>query len=51
MKANARYSKKTYKTYLLKVNKHSEKAVIEKLEQVQSKNAYIKDLIKKDIGA
>lgn len=48
-KANRKYDKKNTKTYLLKVNKKTEKAILDKLESVPSKNGYIKQLILADI--
>lgn len=47
--ASNKYKKKTYKRYLLQVRKDTQSDIIEKLESVKSKNAYILSLIKKDL--
>lgn len=48
-KAKAKYDKKTYKTYLIKIRKDTESNLIEKLESVESKQGYIKNLILNDL--
>ena len=38
-----------YKTYLVKCNKATEADIIDRLDAVDNKQGYIKDLIRKDI--
>ena len=47
--ASNKYKKKTYKRYLLQVRKDTQSDIIEKLESVKSKNAYILSLIRNDL--
>lgn len=44
-----RYEKKTYKPYSLRLRYKEDAALIEKLDNVESKNDYIRQLIKRDI--
>ena len=49
LKIQKRYDEKhrdDYKTYLLKLNKSTEKDIIDYLEQVSNKQGFIKDLIR-----
>lgn len=48
---NNQYKKKTYKEYMLRLNKNTDADIIEKIENVGSKRNYIIDLIRKDILA
>jgi len=48
--AIARYNKENTKTYLLRLNKETEKDIIDWLEDTDNKSGYIKDLIRKDIS-
>lgn len=48
---NNQYKKKTYKEYMLRLNKNADVDVIEKIENVENKRNYIIDLIRKDILA
>lgn len=48
---NNQYKKKTYKEYMLRLNKNTDADIIEKIENVESKRNYIIDLIRKDILA
>lgn len=48
MKATAKFAKKTYKTFLLKIRRDN-LPVLDKLAEVQSKNKYIIELIENDI--
>jgi hypothetical protein len=50
LRATHKYDKKTYQRYLIRINKNTEKDLIDKLEAQKSKNGYIKSLIKKDIS-
>ena len=45
------YKNKTYKEYMLRLNKNTDADIIEKIENVESKRNYIIDLIRKDILA
>ena len=47
--ASNKYKKKTYKRYLLQVRKDTQSDIIEKLESVKSKKAYILSLIQNDL--
>lgn len=50
IKAIEKYNKEKTKTYLLRLNKETDKDIIEVLESVKSKQGYIKDLIRNDIN-
>lgn len=50
IQANARYDAKNTVQYHLKLNKVTDQDIIEKLNEVDSKQAYIKELIRKDLG-
>lgn len=43
------YNKKHYKSYIIKVRIGRDDDVINRLNEVESKNGYIRSLIKKDI--
>ena len=47
--ANARYNEKMVKRYNLGFNKTTDADVIEQLDKQESKQGYIKELIRKDI--
>ena len=49
-RAKNKYNKKVYKQIQLRFRKDTEKDLIEKLESEPSINAYIKNLIKKDLN-
>ena len=48
--ATAKYDKENTKSVYLKLNKNTDSDILEKLEQVQNKQGYIKNLIRKDIN-
>ena len=48
-KANARSQKKNDKTFTLKLSRKLDKDMIEWLESQENRNAYLKDLIRKDM--
>ena len=48
IKAIEKYNKEKTKTYLLRLNKETDKDIIEVLESVKSKQGYIKQLIRDD---
>lgn len=50
MDAQARYDAKNTIQYHLKLNTTTDKDIIDKLNSVDSKQGYIKELIRKDIG-
>lgn len=47
---NNEYNKKNTITVLVRLNKKTENDIIKKLDEVQSKNGYIKALIRYDIA-
>ena len=49
IRANAKYDKTHTKGLYLKFNKITDKDILEKLETVENKQKYIKDLIRADI--
>lgn len=49
-RANERYDKENTIRLSLKLNKTTDADILEKLEQVESKQGYIKELIRKDIS-
>ena len=49
-KATAKYDAANTVQYHLKLNKTTDKDIIEKLDQVKSKQTYIKELIRRDLG-
>ena len=49
-RAGAKYDASNTIQYHLKLNKTTDKDIINKLDQVDSKQTYIKELIRKDIG-
>lgn len=48
--SNAKYHKRVSKNYTFRFNKEKDAEVIEKLESVKLKTAYIRSLILKDIS-
>ena len=50
-KAQMKYDAKATKQIKLKLNITSDKDILDKLDQVDNKQGYIKDLIRKDIMA
>lgn len=48
IRAKNKYNKAKTKTYLLRLNKITDKDIIDTLDNVESKNGYIKDLIRLD---
>ena len=49
IKASNKYNKENTLTVCLRLNKETDKDIIEKLEGVYSKQGYIKDLIRDDM--
>ena len=49
-RTNAKYQKKSMKTISIRFHKTNDKDVIEKLESVENKTDYIRQLIKKELG-
>lgn len=49
-RANEKYDKENTVRLSLKLNKTTDADILEKLEQVESKQGYIKELIRKDIS-
>ena len=49
-KASARYDAKMTKQFCLRLNKKTDADIIERLSHQQSKQGYIKDLIRKDMA-
>ena len=49
LKYNEIYNKKNYKRYELKINVNTQKNIIDVLDSVKNRTAYICDLIEKDI--
>lgn len=49
-KATQNYKKKNVKKYLLELNRNTDQELIDKMESVQNKQGYLKELIKKDIN-
>ena len=50
MKAKERYEAKTYRVFRFRVRKDNETDILDKLTSVPSINAYIIDLIRKDLN-
>lgn len=50
IKAINKYNKANTKIYPIRLNFNTDKDIIEKLESVESKQGYIKDLIRQDIS-
>ena len=44
------YAKEHYKRFQLLLSRDKDKDIIEKLNSVHSKSAYVKELIRKDLG-
>lgn len=44
-----KYNRKNTKSYSLKLNKKTDSDIIEKFENVPSKQGYIKELVRKDL--
>ena len=49
LKANEKYIKANTKTICIRLNYNTDKDIIQRLDEVQSKMGYIKELIRKDI--
>lgn len=49
LKANEKYIKANTKTICVRLNYNTDKDIIQRLDEVQSKMGYIKELIRKDI--
>lgn len=49
IEAVARYDKKNMKGLYIKLHKKNDKDIIDKLEQVESKQGYVKELIRNDL--
>lgn len=49
IKASNKYNRENTKTFMLKVNKHTETDILNKLESVDNKAAYLKQLIRDDL--
>lgn len=49
IKAQKKYNKEKTKSFILKLNRQADADVIERLEQAENKQGYIKNLIRKDI--
>ena len=49
-KAQKKYDEKNTKQIILRLNKNTDADVIQKLESVESKQGYIRRLIREDIG-
>ena len=50
LRAIAKYDAANMKKYLLKLNRKTDSDVIDRLEQVENRQGYIKALIRKDIA-
>ena len=50
-KANAKYDREHTTGVFLKLNKETDKDILEKLSSVPNRQGYIKDLIREDIGS
>lgn len=49
-KAQAKYDAENTRQVHLKLNRNTDKDVLDKLDEVPSKQGYIKELIRKDLG-
>ena len=49
IKASNKYNKENTKTFMIKVNKHTETDILNKLENEPNKTGYIKRLIREDL--
>lgn len=49
-KANRKYDKNNTKQLMLKLNLKTDKDILEKLDSVNNKQGYVKNLIREDIG-
>lgn len=49
IKASAKYDKANTKSFHLKLNKKTDKDIIDRLDSVDNKQGYVKGLIRKDI--
>ena len=49
-RAKERYEAKVKKTYIIKLHKEIDADIIEKLEAVENRNGYLKELIRADIN-
>lgn len=50
LKATAKYQKKNTRMFTLRLNLNTDMDIINKLEQVENKQGYIKQLIRTDIA-
>lgn len=50
LRANAKYQKANTKLFQIRLNFKTDKDIFDKLETVESKSGYIKDLIRRDIS-
>lgn len=50
-KASAKYNAENTVAVHLKLNKNTDADILKRLEEVESKQGYIKELIRKDLGA
>lgn len=50
IKASNKYNRENTKTFMVKVNKHTETDILNKLESVDNKAGYIKQLIRDDLN-
>lgn len=50
IKASNKYNRENTKTFMLKVNKHTETDILNKLESVDNKAGYLKQLIRDDLN-
>lgn len=50
-RASMKYSEKNVKQLKLALNKKTDADIIEHLDSIKNKQGYIKDLIRKDLGA
>lgn len=50
IKANAKYDAKATKQFMMKLNLKNDADIIKKLESVENRQGYLKDLIRADIA-
>lgn len=50
IKAQAKYDAENTRQVHLKLNRNTDKDVLDKLDEVPSKQGYIKELIRRDLG-
>lgn len=51
LKATAKYQKANTKSYVIRLNLNTDADIIQKLEQVDNKQGYIKSLIRSDLNS